>query len=178
MRDGLDLRRLTNWLVGLKATLGVDQVRCKDGVDQSRLAQSSLACVQEQGTSARTPSEQRELPPPPQPAQPSTPRPVPPTSQLPFTLSRRVALVQPRARLHNLISKRSSLRCPSLLPTTRSLRAAVQTRTDSNDVELEATLEQLVLNLPRDGVESNAAFATTSVRLLLVSVRNAGARTD
>lgn len=52
--DDLNLCRLTNWLLGLKATLGFDQVRRKDGVDKSRLAESSLACVEKRGTSART----------------------------------------------------------------------------------------------------------------------------
>lgn len=40
---GLDLSGGSDRLLGLEATLGVNQVRGKDGVDQSRLAQTSLA---------------------------------------------------------------------------------------------------------------------------------------
>lgn len=44
MRNGLDLRRLADWLVRLEAALGIDQVRGKDGVDERRLAETGLAC--------------------------------------------------------------------------------------------------------------------------------------
>lgn len=41
--DRLDLGGRADGLIGLHATLGVDEVRGKDGVDQSRLAKTSLA---------------------------------------------------------------------------------------------------------------------------------------
>jgi len=41
--NGLDLGGLADRLIGLQSTLGVDQVRSKDGVDQSRLSKTSLA---------------------------------------------------------------------------------------------------------------------------------------
>lgn len=44
VRDALDLGGLANGLVRLQATLGVDEVRGEDGVDERRLAQASLAC--------------------------------------------------------------------------------------------------------------------------------------
>jgi hypothetical protein len=43
--NGLDLGGLADRLIGLQSTLGVDQVRSKDGVDQSRLSKTSLAYV-------------------------------------------------------------------------------------------------------------------------------------
>lgn len=43
MRVGLDLSGRSNRLLRLESTLGVNQVRGKNGVDQSRLAQTSLA---------------------------------------------------------------------------------------------------------------------------------------
>lgn len=42
---GLDLGRGANGLIGLEATLGVDEVRGEDGVDQSRLSESGLAYI-------------------------------------------------------------------------------------------------------------------------------------
>lgn len=39
---GLDLRSGSDGLLGLETTLGINQVRGKDGVDQSRLAQTGL----------------------------------------------------------------------------------------------------------------------------------------
>lgn len=42
VRVGLDLSGGSDGLIGLKTTLGINQVRGKDGVDQSRLAQTSL----------------------------------------------------------------------------------------------------------------------------------------
>lgn len=45
VRDALDLGGLANGLVRLQATLGVDEVRGEYGVDERRLAQASLACV-------------------------------------------------------------------------------------------------------------------------------------
>ena len=43
MRDGLNLCRLSDRLVGREAALRVNQVRRKDSVDKRRLSQSSLA---------------------------------------------------------------------------------------------------------------------------------------
>ena len=45
MRDGVNLSGLPNGLITVKATLGVDEVRREDGVDERRLSQTSLACV-------------------------------------------------------------------------------------------------------------------------------------
>jgi hypothetical protein len=42
--DSLDLAGLSDGLLGRKTTLGLDKVRGEDGVDQSRLAETSLAC--------------------------------------------------------------------------------------------------------------------------------------
>jgi hypothetical protein len=42
--DALDLGGRADGLIGLEATLGVDEVRRKDGVDEGRLAESRLAC--------------------------------------------------------------------------------------------------------------------------------------
>lgn len=44
VRNGLDLGSRTDGLVGSQTTLGIDQVRGEDGVNQSRLSQTSLAC--------------------------------------------------------------------------------------------------------------------------------------
>ena len=43
MRDGVNLSRLAHRLVRLQATLGVDEVRREDGVDERRLAQPRLS---------------------------------------------------------------------------------------------------------------------------------------
>lgn len=43
MRNGLNLGGRADRFVGGHATLGVDKVRSKDGVDQSGLAQTRLA---------------------------------------------------------------------------------------------------------------------------------------
>jgi hypothetical protein len=45
MRDGLDLGRAADGLVRLQASLAVHEMRCEDGVDQSRLSETSLACA-------------------------------------------------------------------------------------------------------------------------------------
>lgn len=42
--DALDLGGGADGLIGLQATLGVDEVGREDGVDQGRLAESGLAC--------------------------------------------------------------------------------------------------------------------------------------
>jgi hypothetical protein len=42
--DSLDLASLSDGLLGRKTTLGLDKVRGEDGVDQSGLAETSLAC--------------------------------------------------------------------------------------------------------------------------------------
>lgn len=47
MRNGLDLGGRTDGLVRSQTTLGIDQVRSEDGVDQSRLSETSLACIQQ-----------------------------------------------------------------------------------------------------------------------------------
>lgn len=44
--SGLDLGGGADGLIGLEATLGVDEVRGEDGVDESRLSETSLACWQ------------------------------------------------------------------------------------------------------------------------------------
>lgn len=44
MRNSLNLGGGANGLLRGETTLGVDQVGCEDGVDQSRLAQTSLSC--------------------------------------------------------------------------------------------------------------------------------------
>lgn len=44
VRHSLDLGCLADGLVRLSATLGVDEVRREDGVDQRRLAETRLAC--------------------------------------------------------------------------------------------------------------------------------------
>jgi hypothetical protein len=41
--NSLDFGGLTNGLLGLHATLGVDKVRGEDGVDQGRFTQTGLA---------------------------------------------------------------------------------------------------------------------------------------
>lgn len=43
MRDGVDLSRLPHGLVRIETALGVDEVRRKDGVDERRLSETSLA---------------------------------------------------------------------------------------------------------------------------------------
>ena len=43
--NSLNLGGLANRLIGLQSALGVNQVRSEDGVDQSRLSKTSLACV-------------------------------------------------------------------------------------------------------------------------------------
>jgi hypothetical protein len=44
MRNGLNLGRLSDWLIRLKAALRVDEVGRENGVYKSRFAQSSLTC--------------------------------------------------------------------------------------------------------------------------------------
>jgi hypothetical protein len=46
MRNSLNLGGGAHGLVGGKTTLGVDQVGCEDGVDQSRFTEASLSCTQ------------------------------------------------------------------------------------------------------------------------------------
>lgn len=46
MRNGLNLGGGAHGLIGGKTTLGVDQVGCEDGVDQSRFTQASLSYTQ------------------------------------------------------------------------------------------------------------------------------------
>lgn len=43
MRNSLDLSCGANGLIGVQTALGVDQVGCENGVDQGRLAQTSLS---------------------------------------------------------------------------------------------------------------------------------------
>lgn len=49
VRDGLDLGSGADGLIGLEATLGVDEVGREDGVDEGRLAHTSLACDANRG---------------------------------------------------------------------------------------------------------------------------------
>jgi len=42
--DSLDLAGLPDGLGGQKTAFGLDEVRCEDSVDQSRLAETGLAC--------------------------------------------------------------------------------------------------------------------------------------
>lgn len=49
VRDGLDLGGGADGLIGLEATLGVDEVGREDGVDEGRLAHTSLACDANRG---------------------------------------------------------------------------------------------------------------------------------
>jgi hypothetical protein len=46
MRNSLNLGGGAHGLVGGKTSLGVDQVGCEDGVDQSRFTEASLSCTQ------------------------------------------------------------------------------------------------------------------------------------
>lgn len=46
VRDRLDLGGRTDGLVRSQTTLGIDQVRSEDGVDQGRFSQTGLACSQ------------------------------------------------------------------------------------------------------------------------------------
>lgn len=41
--DGLDFGGRSHWLIGRKSSFGVDQVRSKDCVNQSRLSETGLA---------------------------------------------------------------------------------------------------------------------------------------
>lgn len=43
MRHSLNFRRLSNWLVRLKTSLRINQVRRENGVDESRLSKTSLS---------------------------------------------------------------------------------------------------------------------------------------
>lgn len=47
VRHSLNLRRLADGLLRLKATLAVDQVRSEDGIDECRFAESRLACIRD-----------------------------------------------------------------------------------------------------------------------------------
>lgn len=44
MRHCLNFCRLPNWLVRLKTSLRINQVRRENGVDESRLSKASLSC--------------------------------------------------------------------------------------------------------------------------------------
>lgn len=57
MRNGLDLGGRTDGLVGSQTTLGIDQVRSEDGVDQSRLSETGLACIQQGTHTGQSPSK-------------------------------------------------------------------------------------------------------------------------
>ena len=46
MRNSLDLGGGAHGLIGGETALGVDQVGCEDGVDESRFAQASLSYTQ------------------------------------------------------------------------------------------------------------------------------------
>lgn len=57
--NGLNLGRLPHGLIRFEASLGVDQVGSKDGVDQGRLSEPSLACRHERerkGSARRDPT--------------------------------------------------------------------------------------------------------------------------
>ena len=43
--DSLDFGSGANWLIRSHTTLRVDEVRCEDGVDQGRFAQTRLTCA-------------------------------------------------------------------------------------------------------------------------------------
>lgn len=88
VRDGLNLGGRANGLIRSHATLGIDEVRRKDGIDECRLAQSRLTC------------------------------------------------------LLSIIGRQS---CASGL------------RTDTDDIELESALQQLLFNLRCDAVETDVA---------------------
>jgi hypothetical protein len=45
MRHGLDFGSLSNRLIDGESTLAVDEVCCKDGVDQRRLSETGLSCI-------------------------------------------------------------------------------------------------------------------------------------
>lgn len=53
MRDGVDLGSLPDGLIGLIPPLGVDEVRGEDGVDESRLPETRLACANSSCVSSR-----------------------------------------------------------------------------------------------------------------------------
>lgn len=97
MRDGLDFGCLSNWLIMFHATLGLHQVRRKDSIDESALAQPGLTCT--------------------------------PANEIKST---RVVKISPSQPIKE-----------------------GPTRTDSDDIELETPLQELVLNLVGDGVETD-----------------------
>lgn len=51
--NALDFGGRSNGFIGLETTLGVHQVRREDGVDQGGLAQTSLACMDDEDVSFR-----------------------------------------------------------------------------------------------------------------------------
>lgn len=57
MRNGLNLGGGAHGLVGGKTALGVDQVGCEDGVDQSRFTQASLSYKQRENRHVNSKSQ-------------------------------------------------------------------------------------------------------------------------
>ena len=93
MRNGLNFCGLSDRVLRLQTTLGVNQVRRENSVDERRLSETSLPCI--------------------------------------FTLSRHV-----------------------------STRSTALRRTNDDDIELETTLQELVLDLLGDGVEPDVGGST------------------
>ena len=54
VRNGLNLGGRTDGLVGSQTTLGIDQVRSENGVNQSRLSQTGLTCLPQKSTISQT----------------------------------------------------------------------------------------------------------------------------
>lgn len=105
MRDRLDFGGGAHGLIGGETTLGIDQVRRKDGVDQGRLAQTGLA------------------------------------------LNRELSQVSTIKLVDWLSSKKKRKR------EQRRKKEAVHTNT--HNIELKTTLQQLPLNLGSDTVKTD-----------------------
>lgn len=141
MGNRLDLGRLSYGLVRAEAALRVHQMGGEDGVDEGRLSESSLPCIPKDTpfVSSSVPTE--------------------------FTGRQRAwegERMRPNnapahRRLHSLpLDVSSQPPLPMLL--TRPKRLQSDALTDEDDIELETTLQELVLDLLGDRVETDVGL--------------------
>ena len=132
MRNSLNLRCLSDRLFRHNAALRVDEVRRKEGVDERRLAQTRLACA-----------------------------------YVHVSVKKYSKILEERIRQFNWSDgivggarKRHSEGEHKPVRNTFHNKVRTIERTNEYNVELEPTLEQLMLNLVRDSVETNIRLRT------------------
>lgn len=130
VRHGVNLGRGADHLLRVVPALALDQVRGEDGVDQGRLAQTGLACATERSI---------------------------PSSANVFIVGYDYALRESAAQRKTLLDAWAGggIRLDHARCTRRGCHEEL---TNADDVELEAALQQLALDLGRDAVETDMAL--------------------